>query len=279
MSSVNCPRCHYPNPADHHYCQNCGSKLDVEAVDETPPSSQYQSSAEQQQPARQDESSSKSNRSLYLILAAAGVLVFCGLFVVVLFVLALAGGDSSDDGTGGTGTPELSSADLEPFQPDPAGGDVSTSGETVSSDSGTLSLVVPEGNDWDVLSTEDGFVVLEHDYGFLEVGVYRSDFPTTPEELMDEELEWMQEEFPELEVVAGPDSFEFENGTGIAFATSYDIDLFIIDVPELDVYVLGVDESETVVIWINFYGLADEWDSFAADVEPIVRSIRSPLFE
>jgi hypothetical protein len=89
----------------------------------------------------------------------------------------------------------------------------------------------------------------------------------------------MQDEFSGAEVIVGPEYFEFENGTGVMFAMTYSIDFLILDFAEIDVYSLGVDSSGTVVLWVNFYGFAEDWDDFSADVEPVVQSIRSPLFE
>jgi hypothetical protein len=305
MATTICPRCQYSNPSDHLYCENCGTRLpddrDAEVGSahrsQSPPGNQEAPRQEMPQgpptgagPDRPSEpyehpqplasemsTPPKSRLSLWMVLLAGGAVMFCGLFALVAVLLVWGSDDSADTAT--DGTPAISAADLEPFRPNPAGGEPSISGETVSSDSGTVTAVLPSGAEWDVLSTEGGFISLEHSYGFMEIGVYRSDFPTTPGELMDEEVEWMQEDFSGAEVIVGPEHFEFENGNGVMFAMAYDIDLLVLDIPELDVYALGVDSSGIVVIWVNFYGLADEWDEFAAAVEPVVQSIRSPLFE
>jgi hypothetical protein len=305
MATTICPRCQYSNPSDHLYCENCGTRLpndrdsDVESAhrSQSPPGNRESPRQEMPQgpptgagpdgPSKPHEhpqplasemsAPPKSKLSLWIVLLAGGAVMFCGLFALVAVLLVWGSDDSADAAT--DGTPAIAAADLEPFRPNPAGGEPSISGETVSSDSGTVTAVLPSGAEWDVLSTEGGFISLEHSYGFMEIGVYRSDFPTTPGELMDEEVEWMQEDFSGAEVIVGPEHFEFENGNGVMFAMAYDIDLLVLDIPELDVYALGVDSSGIVVIWVNFYGFADEWDVFAAAVEPVVQSIRSPLFE
>jgi hypothetical protein len=282
MSSVNCPRCHYSNPADHLYCQNCGTRLPREndapvpsAV--APPDQPHTTDGSLEAPPSAPPNAPKSRRTLWIVLLASGAVLFCGLCVVVGLVLVWAGGNSSDDST--DGTPVVTGAELESFRPDPAGGEPSTTGESISSDSGTVTVLLPPDDEWDVVSTDDDFISLEHLYGYLDIGVYRSDIPTSPDDLMREEVESVQNEFPGTEVVVGPDYFEFENGEGVIFALGYELDLVIIDLSDLDVYALGVDTSETVVIWVNIYGLEEDWDELAAAVEPVVQSIRSPLFE
>jgi hypothetical protein len=282
MSSLICPECQYSNPTDHLYCQNCGTKLPDAQGAEAESSGYPQAIAADRQssidiPPSAPASSSKSRLSLWLILLAGGAVMFCGLVAFVTLLLVWGSDDAADAAT--DGAPPVTAADLESFRPDPAGGQSSVTGETVSSDSGTVTIVLPEEHEWDVLATDDRFISLEHLYGYMDIGVYRSDFPTTPEELMDEEVEWMQEEFSGSEVVVGPEYFEFENGNGVMFVMAYDIDLLVLDIPEIDVYAFGVDPSGTVVLSVNFYGFEEDWDEFTAAVEPVVQSIRSPLFE
>jgi hypothetical protein len=300
MSSITCPQCSYPNPEDHLFCQKCGSRLtgtdeqDTFEPDESPHETEEQFAAELEysdssefepdptqstmpaEPAAAEPAPSRGIRLWMIILAGAGLMV-CG-FLAIIVVLAVIGlSDVSGDDNSGEHAIEV--ADFQRFLPDPSAGEVTVSGETVSSDTGTVSVVIPEDSDWDVVTTQGGFVSLEHTFGFLDIGVFRSDFPTTPDELMDEEVEWMLEEYSDSEVILGPEYFEFENGAGVMFVMAYDMELIILDFPELDVYSLSVDDTGTVVLWINFYGLESEWDDFSGDVEQVVATIRSPLFE
>jgi hypothetical protein len=300
--AITCPQCNYSNRDQNAYCENCGVRLP--SPDEAsqakgsfglpPPTPGYLAAhgvasgdaimstpsagvlPERAAPAAAPAEPAKKSRLSLL------VVVIVGAFIVLFGFLALGAlllmSDAGKIGT--SSVSDFSTADLEPFVAQPAAGPVAIEGETVFSDAGTVSLVLPDGGDWTVLATNSGYIDLEHSRGFLTVGVQHSTRPTSPDALMEEEMAWMQSEFPDAEVVAGPEYWEIENGSGVTFALYYEESAFLgVESYNIDVYTIGTDSSGTATLWINFYGWEEDWEELHTAVVPVVESIRSPHFE
>jgi hypothetical protein len=299
--AIKCPQCSYENPEHNAFCENCGLRLPSpsEAGSVLPSAGtlagapgnlaaqgvasgqselfpQVGAVSEPVVPETTPADSGTRNRLPLLVIALIGAFVVLIGFIALGVLLLLSGVEEMGTST----VSDLSSESLQGFVPQLTAETATIEGETISSDTDTVTLVLPDDSEWSVMGTEDGYVHLEHPLGFLTVGVQHSFQPTTPDALMEAEISWMQTDFPDAEVVAGPEYWQLENGSGVTFALYYEESEFLgVESYNVDVYAIGTDADGMTTLWINFYVWEEDWEEFHEAVRPVFDSIRSPHFE